>query len=68
MIALVLIPLIPAILSAQALDTAKIDEVLGRPGRKSGDVYRVGFPRTDLHVKIGDVEVRPGLALGGWAA
>src|SRR5437879_11971601 len=68
LIALFWILLLPAILSAQGLDTTKIDEVLGRPGQKSGDVYRVGFPRTDLHVKIGDIEVRPGLALGSWAA
>jgi len=68
LVALFWILLVPAILSAQVLDTTKIDEVLGRPGQKAGDVYRVGFPRTDLHVKIGDVEVRPGLALGGWAA
>ncbi|PYU35647.1 MAG: peptidase M23 [Acidobacteria bacterium] len=68
LIALFWILLLPAILSAQGLDTTKIDEVLGRPGQKSGDVYRVGFPRTDLHVKVGDVEVRPGLALGSWAA
>jgi hypothetical protein len=60
--------LFPAILSAQGLDTAKVDEVLGRSGQKSGDVYRVGFPRTDLHVTVVNVEVRPGLALGSWAA
>jgi hypothetical protein len=60
--------LFPVILSAQGLTTAKIDEALGRSGQKSGDVYRVGFPRTDLHVKVGDVEVRPGFALGSWAA
>lgn len=60
--------LIPAILSAQGLDTAKIDEILGRSGQKSGDVYRVGFPRADLHVTVGNVEIRPGLALGSWAA
>ena len=54
--------------AAQGLDTAKIDEVLGRSGQKSGDVYRVGFPRTDLHVSVDGVEVRPGLALGSWAA
>ena len=60
--------IVPGILLAQGLDSAKIDEVLGRSGQKSGDVYRVGFPRTDLHVKVGDVEVRPGFALGGWAA
>ncbi|HEY6854372.1 MAG TPA: DUF1259 domain-containing protein [Gemmatimonadales bacterium] len=33
-----------------------------------GDVYRVTFPRTDLVVKVGDVTVRPALALTSWAA
>jgi len=33
-----------------------------------GDVYRVSFPRSDLNVSVGTVKVRPGLALGGWAA
>ncbi len=60
--------LVPAILGAQGLDTAKIDEALGRPGQKTGDVYRVGFPRTDLHVSLAGVEIKPGLALGSWAA
>ena len=54
--------------SAQSLDTAKIDQVLGRPGQKMGDVYRVGFPRTDLHVVVDGVAIKPGLALGSWAA
>ena len=36
--------------------------------RKTGDVYRLGFPRTDLHVSVGGVEIKPGLALGSWAA
>jgi hypothetical protein len=58
----------PVITAAQGLDTAKIDDVLGRSGQKSGDVYRVGFPRTDLHVSVDVVEVKPGLALGSWAA
>ena len=58
----------PVIAAAQGLDTAKIDDVLGRSGQKSGDVYRVGFPRTDLHVSVDGVEVKPGLALGSWAA
>lgn len=68
MIVLSWLLLFPAILSAQGLQTTKIDDVLGRSGQKSGDVYRVGFPRADLHVTVGDVEVRPGLALGSWAA
>jgi len=58
----------PAILAAQGLDTAKIDEALGRSGQKTGDVYRLGFPRTDLHVSVAGVEIMPGLALGSWAA
>ncbi|HEY6904842.1 MAG TPA: DUF1259 domain-containing protein [Candidatus Acidoferrales bacterium] len=53
---------------AQALDTAKIAETLGRPGQKMGDVYKVGFPRTDLHVIVHGVVIKPGLALGSWAA
>ena len=58
----------PMALAAQGLNAGKIDEVLGRPGQKSGDVYRVGFPRTDLHVVAGGVDIKPGLALGSWAA
>jgi len=59
---------LPVMLLAQGLDTAKIDEALGRSGQKTGDVYRLGFPRTDLHVSIAGVEIKPGLALGSWAA
>ncbi len=32
-----------------------------------GDVYRVGLPRTDLHVSIDGLELKPGFALGGYA-
>lgn len=58
----------PLLTAAQVLDTAKVDEVLGRSGQKSGDVYRVGFPRTDLRVSVGGIEIKPGFALGSWAA
>ena len=54
--------------SAQGLDTAQIDKALGRSGQKIGDVYKVGFPRTDLHVSVHGVAIKPGLALGSWAA
>ena len=60
--------LCPVMLVAQGLDTAKIDEAMGRSGQKTGDVYRLGFPRTDLHVSIAGVDIMPGLALGSWAA
>ncbi len=59
---------LPIAVLAQGLDTTKIDEALGRSGQKTGDVYRVGFPRTDLHVTVGNITIRPGLALGSWAA
>ena len=58
----------PIITAAQGLDTTKIDQVLGRSGQKTGDVYRVGFPRTDLQVTVAGVSIKPGLALGSWAA
>jgi len=58
----------PAAASAQGLDTAKIDAALGRSGQRIGDVYKFGFPRTDLHVSVHGLAIKPGLALGSWAA
>ncbi len=59
---------LPVIAVAQGLDTAKIDQVLDRSGQKIGDVYKFGFPRTDLHVSVHGLAIKPGLALGTWAA
>jgi Domain of Unknown Function (DUF1259) len=58
----------PIVAPAQSLDAAKIDQALGRPGQKIGDVYKVAFPRTDLHVSVHGLAIKPGLALGSWAA
>ena len=60
--------MLPVAVFAQGLDTTKIDQALGRPGQKLGDVYKVGFPRTDLHVSVHGLAIKPGLALGSWAA
>jgi hypothetical protein len=55
--------------TVKGLDTAAIDRAIGRSGQaQAGDVYRVSFPRTDLHVTLGDVTLKPGFALGTWAA
>jgi len=54
--------------AAQRLDTARLDQVFGRSGQKFGEVYKFSFPRTDLHVTVHGVTIRPGLALGSWAA
>jgi hypothetical protein len=51
------------------LDTAAIDRAIGKSGQAmAGDVYRVSFPRSDLNVSVGGVKVKPGFALGSWAA
>jgi len=60
--------LIPFTAAAQGLDTAKIDSQLGRSGQNAGEVYKVGFPRTDLRVSVHGLAIKPGLALGSWAA
>lgn len=58
----------PVVGMAQDLNTSAIDQVLGHSGQKTGDVYRVGLPRTDLHVELAGVALKPGFALGSWAA
>jgi hypothetical protein len=59
---------VPAAAIGQGLDTTGIDQALGRSGQKSGEVYKLSFPRTDLHVAVNGVSIKPGLALGSWAA
>src|SRR6266849_3943008 len=65
---LILILVFPIAAAAQGLDVTNIDQALGRSGQKMGDVYKVGFPRTDLHVSVHGLAIKPGLALGSWAA
>jgi hypothetical protein len=46
-----------------------VEEAMGRPGQmQPGDVFKFAMPRKDLKVKVNDVDVKPGLALGSWAA
>jgi hypothetical protein len=59
---------LPIVVCAQGVTPTTIDQVLGRSGQKTGDVYRVGFPRTDLRVSVNGLAIKPGLALGSWAA
>ncbi len=47
----------------------QVEEAMGRPGQmQPGDVIKFGMPRKDLHVVLDGVDVKPGLALGSWAA
>ena len=44
-------------------------DVFGFPGDLLPDnVIRFNMPRNDLHVTIAGTEIKPGLALGAWAA
>ena len=57
-----------AIAPQSSLNTAAIDQALGRTGQMQGDVYRVSLPRTDLDVTVDGVKLKAGFALGSWAA
>lgn len=48
---------------------AAVDAALGHSGAlQPGGIYKYGLPRSDLHVNIGDVQLKPALALGSWVA
>lgn len=53
---------------AQVTDWQPVESIFGRKGTVQGDMLKVTFPRTDLHVKIGSVTIEPGLALTSWIA
>ena len=54
---------------AGAAPWAAVERVLGRAGQAGPEgSIRFGFPRTDLAVTLGQVKVRPALALGSWVA
>jgi hypothetical protein len=50
------------------MDWSAVDAAVGRKAMVSGPVHKYGLPRTDLHVTLDGVSVKPGLALGGWVA
>jgi hypothetical protein len=50
-------------------DWKMVENALGKAGQlMPGGVYRVAMPRTDLRVKVQGVDVKPGFALGSYAA
>jgi hypothetical protein len=54
---------------ANAQGWSAVEAAMGRSGvAQPGDVYRFNFPRTDLKVMVGNVQLKPALALGGWVA
>src|SRR3954452_11023550 len=59
---------LPALAQAAEIDWKKVDGALGKTAAVSGEVHRYGLPRSDLHVALDGVSIRPTLALGGWLA
>lgn len=58
-----------AVHAQQSASWASVEQAMGRSGApQPGGVMKFAFPRRDLHVMVGDVAVRPSLALGGWVA
>ncbi len=57
-------------LRTKQTDWTPVTDTLGRTGAfgDGNTVYRVSLPRSDLHVTTGGVAIKPGLALGGYAA
>src|SRR3982074_750321 len=59
---------IPAMANAADIDWKNVDAALGKTAAVSGQVHRYGLPRSDLHVTLDGVAIKPALALGGWVA
>ena len=66
--ALAVAALLPGAAAAQSIDWKKVDAALGKTATVSGEVHRYGLPRSDLHVTLDGVQIKPALALGGWVA
>lgn len=55
--------------AAADIDWAKVDHALGKVGTDQPDgVRKYGLPRSDLHVTLDGVALKPAFALGGWLA
>jgi hypothetical protein len=55
--------------TAQGQGWSEVEAAIGRSGvAQAGDVYRFNFPRSDLRVMVGNVQLKTALALGGWVA
>src|SRR5438045_8653678 len=59
---------LPTIAKAAEIDWKNVDAALGKTASVTGEVHRYGLPRSDLHVTLDGVAIKPALALGGWVA
>jgi len=60
---------VPGLARAVDPDWKAVEQALGKPGQlQTGDVFRIGMPRTDLTVTVKGVSVKAPFALGSYAA
>src|SRR3954453_13384605 len=59
---------LPTIAKAAEIDWKNVDAALGKTAAVTGEVHGYGIPRSDLHVTLDGVAIKPALALGGWVA
>lgn len=60
--------LLPAIPALAEIDWSQVDAAIGKKAAVAGAVHKYGLPRSDLHVTLDGVSIKPSLALGGWIA
>jgi hypothetical protein len=58
----------PAAANAADINWKDVDAAFGKTAAVSGEIHRYGLPRSDLHVTLDGVAIKPALALGGWVA
>lgn len=51
---------------SQQNEWSTVENVFGKKGTVQGNVFKITYPRSDLKVKVGDLAVAPGFALGSW--
>src|SRR5437763_1435422 len=54
---------------AADMDWSKVDQAIGKAGAaQPGGVRKFGLPRSDLHISVDGIAVKPTLAFGSWVA
>ena len=51
---------------SQQNEWSSVEAVFGKKGTVQGTVFKISYPRSDLKVKVGELNVAPGFALGSW--
>ena len=51
---------------SQQTEWSSVETVFGKKGAVQGNVFKISYPRSDLKVKVGELTVAPGFALGSW--